>query len=74
MYKFNILLLQLIVQNLRGQITQLIRQSNKMSLEADELDTKIGLLIQNRISLQVYMVAKTNYVFCFIFCCKKIMK
>jgi len=24
-----------------------------MSLEADELDTKIGLLIQNRISLQV---------------------
>lgn len=53
MYKFNILLLQLILQNLRGQITQLIRQSNKMSLEADELDTKIGLLIQNRISLQV---------------------
>lgn len=34
-------------------ITKLIRQSNKMSHEADELDTKIGLLIQNRISLQV---------------------
>jgi len=32
-----------------------------MSLEADELDTKIGLLIQNRISLQVIYYASNNY-------------
>ncbi|XP_025412604.1 ras GTPase-activating-like protein IQGAP1 isoform X2 [Sipha flava] len=43
---------ELELQNLRGQITKHIRLSNKMSHEADELDIKIGLLIQNRISLQ----------------------
>jgi len=34
-----------------------------MSLEADELDTKIGLLIQNRISLQVIYGLKKNTMF-----------
>ncbi|XP_050539005.1 ras GTPase-activating-like protein IQGAP1 [Daktulosphaira vitifoliae] len=40
------------LQNHRSQITKLIHQSNEMSHKADELDIKIGLLIQNRISLQ----------------------
>lgn len=34
-----------------------------MSLEADELDTKIGLLIQNRISLQVIIRLQKLIVF-----------
>ncbi|XP_050432882.1 ras GTPase-activating-like protein IQGAP1 [Adelges cooleyi] len=48
------------LQNHRSQITQLIRQSNEMSHKADELDIKIGLLIQNRISLQDVIGHKTK--------------
>lgn len=41
------------LQQLKNDVVQTIRHNQKLSQQLDEMDIKIGLLIQNRITLQV---------------------
>ena len=43
---------ELDLQSLRGELSKLIRQNEQLEAKLDEMDVKIGLLVQNRISVQ----------------------
>ena len=47
---------ELLLQTLKGDVTKLIRQNGQLERDLDAMDIKIGLLVKNRISVQV----KTN--------------
>ena len=43
---------ELDLQSLRGELSKLIRQNEQLEAELDQMDVRIGLLVQNRISVQ----------------------
>ena len=43
---------ELDLQTVRGQLSKLIRQNESLETDLDKMDVKIGLLVQNRISVQ----------------------
>lgn len=48
------------LQTLRAGAVQAIRKNQQLSKQLDELDLKIGLLVQNRISLQDVVIHRTK--------------
>lgn len=55
-YKF------IILQHLKHEVVQSIRHNQILSQQLDSMDIKIGLLIQNRITLQVMIKIKNIYI------------
>ena len=47
---------ELLLQTLKGDITKLIRQNQQLEKDLDAMDIKIGLLVKNRISVQVHTI------------------
>ena len=43
---------ELEVARARGELSRLMRQNDSLEQELEEMDKKIGLLVQNRISVQ----------------------
>ena len=43
----------LVEQKLKGDVAQMIRKNQMLERDLDSLDVKIGLLVKNRITLQV---------------------
>jgi len=43
-------------QNLKGQVVQTIRHNQLLAQQLDAMDVKIGLLVHNRIALQVRII------------------
>lgn len=50
--------MNLLLQNLKLEVVQSIRHNQVLSQQLDSMDIKIGLLIQNRITLQVMFEIK----------------
>lgn len=50
--------MNLLLQNLKLEVVQSIRHNQVLSQQLDSMDIKIGLLIQNRITLQVMFKIK----------------
>lgn len=48
-------------QQLKHEVVQSIRHNQTLSQQLDSMDIKIGLLIQNRITLQVLFIYKKKY-------------
>ena len=49
---------ELDLQSARGDLSKLIRQNEQLEQELDQMDVKIGLLVQNRISVQDCLLEK----------------
>jgi len=49
---------ELDLQSARGELSKLIRHNDQLEKELDEMDVKIGLLVQNRISVQDCVLEK----------------
>lgn len=45
-----------LLQHLKHEVVQSIRHNQTLSQQLDSMDIKIGLLIQNRITLQVKLL------------------
>ena len=59
------------MQQLKNEVVQLIKHNQELSHQLDSMDIKIGLLIQNRITLQVFYLLFLNMIENII-CCFKI--
>lgn len=44
---------ELEIQRARAEVSKLIRSNEQLEVDLDRMDVKIGLLVQNRISVQV---------------------
>ena len=53
---------ELEVSSVRGELSKLIRSNEALERQGDEMDVKIGLLIQNRISVQEVMSESSRRV------------
>ena len=53
---------ELEVSSVRGELSKLIRSNEALERQVDEMDVKIGLLIQNRISVQEVMSESSRRV------------
>lgn len=51
-----------LLQHLKHEVVQSIRHNQILSQQLDSMDIKIGLLIQNRITLQVMIKIKNIYI------------
>lgn len=54
--------MNLLLQHLKHEVVQSIRHNQILSQQLDSMDIKIGLLIQNRITLQVMIKIKNIYI------------
>lgn len=54
--------MNLLLQHLKHEVVQSIRHNQILSQQLDSMDIKIGLLIQNRITLQVMIKIKKIYI------------
>ena len=55
----------LVFQQLKNEVVQLIRHNQNLSQQLDSMDIKIGLLIQNRITLRVNSYIYSILIFFF---------
>ena len=51
---------ELDLQSLRGELSKLIRQNEQLEADLDKMDVRIGLLVQNRISVQECLGSSSN--------------
>ncbi|GLH16291.1 Ras GTPase-activating-like protein IQGAP2 [Gryllus bimaculatus] len=58
--KFDDILRRYQCENLKAQVTQAIRHNQQLAKQLDTMDIKIGLLVQNRISLQDVIAHSKN--------------